>query len=29
MVREMYRNPDYYGNYEYLYNELKKRHVTQ
>ena len=28
-LREMYRNPDYYGNYEYLYNELKKRHVTQ
>ena len=28
-LREMYGNPDYYGNWEYLYSELKKRHVTQ
>jgi len=26
-LREQYRNPDYYGNYEYLYKELKKRQV--
>lgn len=26
-LREQYRNPDYYGNFEYLYRELKKRHV--
>jgi len=26
-LREQYRNPDYYGNFEYLYDELKKRHV--
>jgi len=23
------QNPEYYGNFEYLYEELKKRHVTQ
>jgi hypothetical protein len=26
-LRESYRNPDYYGNWEYLYDELKKRHL--
>lgn len=24
-LREMHRNPDYYGNFEYLYKEMKKR----
>ena len=28
-LRELNRNPDYYGNFEYLYNELKKRHASQ
>ena len=26
-LRELYRNPDYYGNFEYLYREMKKRQV--
>lgn len=26
-LREQYRNPDYYGNFEYLYKELKKRQI--
>jgi len=26
-LREHYQNPDYYGNFEYLYKELKKRQV--
>jgi len=26
-LRELNRNPDYYGNFEYLYREMKKRQV--
>jgi len=26
-LREHYQNPNYYGNFEYLYKELKKRQV--
>ena len=26
-LKETYGNPDYYGNFEYLYDELRKKHL--